>query len=274
MSERTPKKVKGPVRDPEAARVCGLHRISVKQQQLVTLRQLREALQTAIHELEREHENEQLVNRAFMVVRFTKATCDAFIGMAATFFETFLPASEKGAKGVSAMYGAGTALADAAGTKMAGGRINYTKTALELAKAGSSGIHDEGYKLLAKSMIVKGEVIHAAMNSEPEEVTRKAAGYLYDLHVTLAKMGFKHAGRVKTEKAVGLLAETAKRAFEYNETLGKVFEGMLESQEEGDQRYISLKTTLLKQARRVSAQISALEASVGTGGTSARGRTQ
>jgi len=271
MAELKRKQVKGAIRDKEAARVCGLHNISSKQQQLVTLRQLREALQTAIHELERERQHEQFVNRAFMVLRFTKATCDAFLGMAETFVGAFLPASEKGAKAVSEFYGVGTTLGEAAGTKMAGGKVDYTKTALDLAKTASSRIKEEdlGHKLLADSMIVKGEVIHAAMNNEKEEVTKKAAGYVFDLHVTLAKAGLEHAGRAKTKKAVGFFADTAKRTFEYNDALGKVFDGMIESEEEGDQRYISLKTTLLKQAKRVSAQISALEESLGTGSTSA-----
>src|ERR1043166_480224 len=119
MAERTRKQVKGPIRDPEAARVCGLHDISAKQRQLVTLRQLQGALQTSIHELEREHQHEHFVNRAFMVLRFTKATCDAFIGMAQTFVETFIPVSEMAAKKVSAGYKAVATLGDAAGTKWA-----------------------------------------------------------------------------------------------------------------------------------------------------------
>jgi hypothetical protein len=272
MSEPKPKHVKGPVRDPQAARVCGLHHISNKQEQLVTLHQLRAALQTAIHELEREHQHEHMVNRAFMVLRFTKATCDAFIGMAATFAETFVPASAKAAKKVSALYGAGTALGEAAGTKMAGGSVNVTKTAIDLAKARASGIHDKGYELLADSMIVKAEVIHAAMNNEPKEVTIKAAGYAWDLNKKIAQIGLEHVGREKTSKAVGLFAETAKLTFEYNEALGKVFDDMLDNEEEGDQRYVSLKASLLKQAKRVSGQISALENSVGTSSTNARAR--
>ena len=263
MAERAPKQVKGPIRDPEAARVCGLHDISAQQQQLVTLRQLQGALQTAIDELEREHEHERFVNRAFMVLRFTKATCDAFVGMAQTFVGTFIPASAKAAKQVGAGYKAGTTLGDALGTKIAGGRVDYAKKGLDLAKAGSTLIDDEGYGILAKSMIVKGEIIHAAMNNDREEVVKDAAKYGYELHAKIAELGLKSAGHNKTGKAVKLFTDTAKRAFEYNEELGKVFDEMIESQEEGDQRYISLKTTLLKQAKRIAAQISELERTVG-----------
>jgi hypothetical protein len=253
--------VKGPIRDKNAARVCGLNRISSKQEQLVTLRQLRGALETAIHDLEREHDQEKVVNRAFLVVRFTKATCDAFLGMAQTFVETFVPAAKEGAKTVNKVYAVGTSLGDAAGTKMAGGQVDYAKKAIELAKVGVSP-KDEGYKLLAKSMFVKAEVIHAAVNHKPKDVQKKAASYLYDMHLKLAEMTLDHAKHTKTKHAVHLLADTAKRAFEYNEALGEIFDGMLEAEEEGDQRYVELRTSLLKQARMLSGKISALERAV------------
>src|SRR3954470_9227505 len=190
-----------PVQDPNAARVCGLHRISAKQQQLVTLRQLRAALDTSIHELEREHQKEHLVNRAFLVIRFSKATCDAFLGMAQTFIETFVPASKEAAKKVNAIYAIGTAAGDAAGTKMAGGKVDVTKKLVELAKAGSSQIKDEGYQLLADSIIVKAEVIHAAVNNDSKAVQKPAASYLYDLNMKVIEMGLEHAKHANTKHA-------------------------------------------------------------------------
>jgi hypothetical protein len=121
-------------------------------------------------------------------------------------------------------------------------------------------------------MIVKGEIVHAAMNNEREEVTTAAGKYLVELNAKVAEIGFKSAGREKTGKSVKLLADTATLAFEYNEELGKVFDSMIESEEAGDQQYISLKATLLKQAKRLAAQISALERSVDRGRKSARAR--
>jgi hypothetical protein len=221
----------------------------------VTLRQLRGALNSSIDELEREHRSEHFVNQAFLVARFTKATCDAFLGMASSLAEAVLPKPvAKQAQLVNSVYQTATPLVGAASTMAAGGKVDM-KAFTSSAKEASSFIKNDGYQLLAKSTIVKVEVIKAAMNGDKKEVLRSAASYLWDLHITIAKM------KLMPEKMqhAGTLGEIAKSAFEYNEALGEAFNGMLESEEEGDERYIALRTTLLKQARKLSAKISELE---------------
>ena len=252
----TSPKAKGPIRDPNAERVCGLNGIAAAQQRLVTLRQLRGGLNTSISELEGEHSKEHFVNQAFLVARFTKATCDAFLGMASALAEAVLPkvVSEK-AKAINSAYEAATPLAAAVGTKVAGGNVDYTKTLTSSAKGASSFIKNDGYQLLAQSTVVKVEIIKAAMNGDQKEVVNTAGSYLYDLHTTIAKM----ERMPERSKQAAALAEIAKRAFEYHKALGEAFDGMLDSEEEGDERYIQLRTTLLKQAKMVSAKIAELE---------------
>jgi hypothetical protein len=252
----TSPKAQGPIRDRNAERVCGLNGIAAAQQRLVTLRQLRGGLNTSISELENEHRKEHFVNQAFLVARFTKATCDAFLGMASALAEAVLPkAVAAQAKSINSFYETATPLATAASTKVAGGNVGYMKTLTSSAKGASSFIGNDGYQLLAQSTVVKVEIIKAAMNGDQKGVVKTAGGYLYDLHTTIAKM----ERMPDRSKQAGALAEIAKRAFEYHNALGEAFDGMLDSEEEGDERYIQLRTNLLKQAKLVSGKIAELE---------------
>src|SRR5690242_19524840 len=73
----------GPIRDADAQRVCSLAGIDTARQKVVTLKQMRDGLQVAMQELEQQRREDQIVTKALGVARFTKATCDAFLGMAA-----------------------------------------------------------------------------------------------------------------------------------------------------------------------------------------------
>src|SRR5450631_488474 len=72
----------GPVKDPNAARVCSLNGIGATRERLATLQQLLDGIEMSIRELERERKRDQSNDRALLVLRFTKATCDGFIGLA------------------------------------------------------------------------------------------------------------------------------------------------------------------------------------------------
>lgn len=246
--------VHGPIRDPEAARVCALHGITAAQQ-LVTLRQLRGALETSIRQLENERRTERFADQGLLVARFTKATCDAFLGMAATLAKAALPGLGARAEKINGLYEAAVPLAAAASATAAGASVDYTKALASSAKGASSFIQNDGYKLLAKSAIVKVEVIKGAMNGDQKEVMKSAASYLYDLHVELAKM----RGMPTRLKQAAPVAEIAKRAFEYHQALGEAFDEMLENEQQGSERYIALRASLLKQAKKISAKIAELE---------------
>lgn len=247
---------RGPIRAPNAARVCGLHGIAGAQQQLVTLRQLRCGLDTSISELESEHRATQFAERGLLVARFTKATCDAFLGMASSLAEAVLPSAvAKGATAVNAAYQASTPLAEAASAKVAGGRIEAGKVLTSSLKGASGLIHNEGYELLAQSTVVKAEIIREAMNGDAKQIPRTAGNYLLEMNVTIAKM----KGMPKKIQHGAAIADIAKSAFEYHEAIGNAFDEMLNSQEEESQSYMQQKANLLRMAKRVSVKIAELE---------------
>jgi len=248
----------GPIQDPNARRVCGLTGISTAQDRFVTLRALRDGLELSLRELENQRRKDQMVAKALLVARFTKASCDAFLEMAATASKLFLPkAAAEGAEAVANAYGAVTPLADAVGTHVAGGKVDVAKTAIASAKKGVALAiqgQDVGVKLLAKSTVVKVEVINNAMNQDAKGVMKSAASYVRDLNTT----AFKEAGFEKTA-AVGELTKIAQSAFTYNEQVGKAVDEMIQGSSENEERYQSLKTTILTQARQLSKRIAEFE---------------
>src|SRR6476661_2773278 len=103
----------GPIRDRAAARVCNLSGISLAKEQLITFMHLKQGIVNSLRDLESDTKRAQFVDNAFVVVKFTKLTCDAFIGLAAELTK-LAPGGvlEKQAKLVKAGYGATGAVAD------------------------------------------------------------------------------------------------------------------------------------------------------------------
>src|SRR3954465_13634864 len=81
----------GPIRNPDARRVCTLSGIATAQEKIVTLRQLSNGLDISIRELDSQRRAENIAEKALLVARFTKATCDAFLSMGAALSKAFLP---------------------------------------------------------------------------------------------------------------------------------------------------------------------------------------
>lgn len=242
----------GPIRDYEAARVCSLSGIGIAKGKLTTLQQLRDGLNISIQTLDAEQRTDHLNRRALLVLRFTKASCDAFISMAKSLSEVLLPESaSKGAKAVATFYGTATPLVEAASTSIAGGKTDWVKAGASSAKAGASYIDNKGYELLTKSTVVKVELIHGAMNEDKEGLLKTAISYLYDLHTAIAE--------IADAKKTAAFAEIAKSAFEYNEQVGNAFEELLEGDVESRTQYLSLKATISHQARQLSRTIGELE---------------
>jgi hypothetical protein len=243
----------GPIRDPQAQRVCTLVGIEAAHDRLVSFQQLREALDLSIRDLERQRRKEKTVNRALLVARLTKATCDAFLGMAAGFAKVVLPEpAAKAAATVEAAYGTATPWAEAVSTAASGGKADWVKAGTSSAKKAVSLVtEDKGYKILVKSTATKIEVLKSALNGDTKVATKSAVSYIYDLHVSIGEM----AG----VKKVALFATIAKQAFEYNEQVGKAADELLDGDLSTDQRYIDQKATILKQAKLISGKIAELE---------------
>jgi hypothetical protein len=242
----------GPIRDINARRVCTLSGIAAAQDQLVSFRKLRDGLDMTIRELDGQQREDRMIHKALLVTRFTKATCDAFLGMAAGFAKVLLPkGAGKAAEFVNNVYGTATPIAEAVGTSVAGGTVDLVKTVAATAKQSASFVENDGYQIVIKTTAVKAEIINSAMNGDREGVVKTAATYVYDLHAKI--------GDMMGAKKVAVFAEIAKQTFEYNEQIGKAFDEMLESSERSEEQFRMLKATISSQAKRLSEKINALE---------------
>jgi hypothetical protein len=246
------------IRDSDARRVCHASGITGAQNKLVSLRELRDGLNLALRELEAQRRKEEIAAKALLVARFTKATCDAFLEMVATVSKLALPdAAGKKVQAVEGLYGTATPWAEALGTHIAGGKVDYVKTGVSSAKKAASLAtlnKDAAAKVLAKSTVVKAEIIVNAMNSDTKGLVKSAASYTLDLHA----IAFKEAG-LKRLAGIAELTKVAQSAFTYNEQIGKAVNETLAVSSESEERYQALRATIVRQARVLSARIAALE---------------
>jgi hypothetical protein len=245
----------GPIRDRDANRVCDLAGIAAEREKVVTLRQLRDGLDISIRELESQRRKDQIINKALLVAKFTKATCDAFISMAGALGKVVLPkAAGEGVDKFAVGYAAAMPLVEAGATSVAGGKADWVKATTTSVKEGVSLVTDnKGAELLTKTTVVKVEIIKGALNSDKEGVIKSGVSYIYDLHTSIAEM----TGR-KGEVGAAF-AKIAKGAFEYNDQIGKAFDEIIDNEQESRERFESLKRNLVRQAQQLSRKIFEME---------------
>lgn len=245
----------GPIQDSETRRVCSLASIETERQKVFTLRQLRDGLNISIRELEDQRRKDKIVNKALVVARFTKATCDAFISMAGALGKAVLPgAAGDQVERIASGYAAATPLIEAVATSAAGGQADYVKALATTAKEGVSLVtHNKGAEILTKSTVVKVEIIKGAMNHDQEGIIKSAISYTYDLNTTIAEMAGKRG------EAGAAFAKVAKSAFEYNEQIGKAFDQLIDDDLESQERANALKSNLAHQAKLLSKKIAEME---------------
>ncbi len=251
--------------------------MSVARERAVTLKNLRDGIHLSISELEKQRNREQVVTKAFLVLRFTKASCDAFISMAASMAGAAKSLGGKkfdkmadGAGIVEKLYGVASSAAENIGTAAAGGKTNWTKTVTEAVKAGGShavgkatGLSEaekQGYELLINSAAVKVNVINHAMNEDKKDLVKTASSYAYDLHTSIGDIAAEHMkgkGAAAT-KSLATFAKIAKAVFDYNEELGDAATEMADAYAENEQRYASLKRMFIGQARSIAQKIDEL----------------
>ncbi len=248
----------GPIRDPEARRVCSLAGIETARARVTTLKNLRDGLDISIKELENQRKKDKVVNKALMVARFTKATCDAFIGMAGTIAKAVIPGKGgEAAEKFADVYATANPIIEAVATADAGGKADWVKAGTSAAKEGVGLLtKNKGTQLLAKSAVVKVEVIRGAMNHDEEGVIKSGLTYAYDMNTTAAEMTGEKG------EAVAAVMKVGKSAFEYNEQIGKAFDQLIDDDLESEERFHEAKANLVNQAKRLSKTIEELERSL------------
>ncbi len=234
-----------PIRDSAGARVCTLAGIGQAEDQLVELTKVKAGLDIALRDLETQGKKDLSVARVFMVLKWTKLTCDAFIGMAAVF-------SGEAGKEVKAWYGVGDVVADTATKAALGQKVDYVGAGLTAAKKGVALLPvEKSTKYLTKSGVIKTELIVNAINAKQSDVLKSAGEYMQEL------LGFT----LESLKAVKTKAfqDLAKETFTYHQKLADVFEESLANEESLRMTQVQQKATLISVGRRLQAQIDKLD---------------
>jgi hypothetical protein len=254
----------GPITNPAANRVCNLAGISAAKQQTLTFIRLKEGISLALRDLESQARRHEILANAGLVLKFTKATCDGFIGMAAE-MTTFVPEAlggkvmQKQAKAIKAYYGMGSAAAEYGSTLVAGGNANGAKAmaaiarnAADLIKPDSLQMAGDSAKFLAKTTVIKTELIVGAMNGSGKGLRKSGAEYMAEL----TKFPLKALGSDRAAALVGIAKET----FAYNDAINNAFDELLATRIENKERYLSAKRMLVRQAAQFQKKIDELDA--------------
>ena len=265
----------GPVKDREASRTCQLAAVGSARQQLATLREIGRGLDISLRDLERQRNTADMYAKGLLVAQFTRATCEAFLGMAAGLAQIAFPEAPTrpgqtkslgvaGQAKVVAAAGKGLMkVAETASEAVLGGSADYAGAAAKVVKSAggvaetildAKGVNVKGVELLADGAAVKIEVLHAALNDDAKGTLEKLGKYGYTLHFKVLGL----AGLKKT-KVVG---DTLREAFDYSHEIGSAFEQMLNAQDDNRQQYETSKRNLLALGRRLSAKIAELEACI------------
>ena len=117
----------------------------------------------------------------------------------------------------------------------------------------SDNVRDGKMKLLTTFGTADAEIIKNALNQDKKEVLKSARDRSIELWITileLEELNKKHRGE-KIAAGIKIL----KSIHEYHEKLNEAFEDALDFDEENEERYQSLKKTMINQAERITAQI-------------------
>lgn len=241
-----------PIVEPNAVRVCNAAGLWKANNHLATLGELRSGLDISLRELESERKQAELINKALMVARFTRAAADAFVVMTAALVKVVMPKQAAQSDMVSRVYGAASPWADALGNVTAGNQVDWVDTAATSVRKGAPLMTDnKGYELLVRSAAIKVEVVNAAMHQNQSKVIRSSALYIVDLNASAAQLA-------KWGKTAAFL-QIAKGAYEYNDKIGKAFDGLIEDDLATAEQFNASKRTLLRCGRELSKKIAELE---------------
>jgi hypothetical protein len=253
------------IRNHAAAQVCSLANIQVTRQKVVTLTQLRSALQISLRQLEQERQHRNLVDKLYLAARLTKATCDAFLGIAVDMSEMLMPREGLGNKAspeamVNAAYGAASAFADAGGRYFSGQKVDFAKTTGAALKSASSvmpmgkEMPKSAVDFLRDSSGIHADLFVSVVNGDKHGVVNNSIDYA----VAVAKLNLSALGRDKYAAFLGI----AKKAFDYNDQIKEALDEALDNQVESAQAYQGSKFMIIRLARNLDRTIADMQAFV------------
>ncbi len=242
----------GPVRDRNAGRVCNLAGLKLAQDNLVTLQEINRGTEIALRELEAERDRARFVDKTFLVLKFTRATCDAFIDLAANFTGVL-------GKRVKKSYKIAGTVADTAARAATGQDVNYADAGWKLYKdarpAFSNPVHEFGLTMIE----VKVDIVKSALNKNEKGVQKSAGDYMTELTKFTIEEAFRAEFGEKAGEKAGKVVDIGKTMFDYHQAIGEAFDEAIENSLDTEMRYIDQRMTIIRSAKGVRKAVESLE---------------
>jgi hypothetical protein len=228
------------VRDREGNRICSLAGMDLARRDLITLIELDRGIALSLEEAQAAKDKHVVMSKAVMVLRLTKATCDAFIGLAAGLSQVALgKVAAKGAEAVEKAYGAASFGISSTQQLQEGKYLDVAIGTVRETKIGG--------EVFANSAAFKAELLRDALNDDQRQMFRDAVSYKADLaEIQLEMIG---ADRAKAMVKIG------HALFDFHNEVSDIID---EHFEELDQLDVG-KTSILQVGARIRRQIRELE---------------
>ncbi len=241
-------------RSDHISRICLNADVTITKDKLIRFYDLRKVVRAQLEDLEHQHSIDKIVDGSIAILSLTKATCDAFISLAAALSPKPISSA---ANVVKSVYGIGTAAGDLIGTGMSGGVPDYLGGGLEMAKSaadflpGSGDVSRDAVKFLGKKTVIEAQMVKAAVTNNPDELKKSSLEFATELGgFTLETLGKEGAKK---------FLDIGKAAFDYHEGLNKVTDSYFTDVFQTESRYQSLKSILTIQLNQLTKKIRELE---------------
>ena len=247
---------------------CAVAGVDATRDKIVTLQQLKDGLDEAIVQLEREQDRYRFVNKTLLVASFTKATCDAFLGLAEGMTAVFLgKAGSEPAKLINSIYKIAVPAVEI-NAALNNKDLPSLSSVMSLTREIGGPIGNPGVKLLVDTTSIKIEIVNAAMKNEKEELLKKAREYSTVTLVAALKQAqgaSERSGQMKTaggidklNEFIGMVTVYLDYNYELNNSINEHFSNVSEMTEVFD----NARLAYIVQSRRLAIKIKEMDAFV------------
>jgi hypothetical protein len=239
-----------PSLDHTVTQTCTLHGISIIGGKLTNLRKLEISIQKNLLDLSRVKSHQELMTSALLGLQLTKATCDAFISLAADAAD--LIGSGGSAKLVSSGYSAASALATSTTQSMIGQQANWGATAgtiinsaaPSLLKAKLDTKNVSAAASLIKQGTIKTDLLVSAFKNDEAGIKKAAVAYGKSVAQMVATAANSRLGKVVSVMST---LDT------YNTALARAFDEAMANRDSN--MFVGAKRSLEAQLKKIHALI-------------------
>lgn len=241
--------VRGVQRQIDGHHACSVANVDATKAKIVTLEELHKGLEEAIAQLEAEHSRQQWLNKALLVVSFTKASCEAFLGLAEVGASLVLgKTAGTAAKAVKEGYEILAPSAEILSTALLAGQIPKLSSFTALARGAAGKYGSDGTKILVSTKTIQIDLLTNAFAQDHKAMLGDAAKYGFELSKITAKYGIGD----KSETIVSGVQTVVEYHMSLTQIIDQHFELEDTSREVFDNARLNFRMTALRLKKRIA----------------------